>query len=258
MNPLMSNASSLEYISCPSPNYNDRPGKGLIDMVVIHYTGMITGGAALQRLCEPSSKVSAHYLIEENGDIYQLVADEKRAWHAGVSYWMGQSNLNDCAIGIELVNPGHENGYRSFPLQQMQSLVAVIQKLQRKYKIPARRMVGHSDIAPTRKMDPGELFDWSWLAEQGIGVWPKPQAFSLIERSNSFYPALVGTGLQRVGYEVKSTTAEDMAVVVTAFQRHFRPQKVDGQIDQETMKILNGLLQNLGEKSLPEIQMELQ
>ena len=245
------------YISYPSPNYNNRPVKQSVDMVVIHYTGMTTGKSALQRLCDPSSKVSAHYLIEENGDIYQLVAEEKRAWHAGVSDWMGQSNLNDCSIGIELVNPGHEHSYRPFPLAQMQSLVLVIRHLQQHYPIPARRIVGHSDIAPTRKIDPGELFDWQWLAKQGIGVWPQPQVFSLSPKANAFYPSLVGEGLQRVGYEIKSASAEDLSVVVMAFQRHFRPRQVDGKIDLETMEILNGLLMSLGEKSLPEIQMEL-
>lgn len=244
-------------ISNLSPNYNNRPVNQSVDMVVIHYTGMITGKSALERLCDPASKVSAHYLIEENGDIYQLVADEKRAWHAGVSYWMGQENLNDCSIGIELVNPGHENGYRLFPLKQQQSLVLVIRHLQQHYAIPARRIVGHSDIAPTRKIDPGELFDWQWLAGQGIGVWPKPQAFSFLPRANAFYPSLVKEGLKKVGYEIKSANPADLSLVIKAFQRHFRPSQVDGEIDRETMEILNGLLISLGEKSLPEIQMEL-
>lgn len=208
-------------------------------MVVVHYTGMQTAKAALKRLCDPAAQVSAHYLIEENGDIYQLVPNEKRAWHAGVSYWMGQNNLNDCSIGIELVNPGHDYGYRPFEKKQMQAALELMRCLIQSYPIPARRIVGHSDIAPTRKIDPGELFDWAWLAQHGVGLWPSP--IPLKQETKDFYN-FASHALEKIGYQIISSDKKDLIPVIQAFQRRFRPKKVDGNLDQETITIINGMV----------------
>ena len=153
-------------IDTPSPNYGARPARVSIDLVVLHYTGMPTARSALARLCDPAASVSAHYLIEEAGAIHRLVAEERRAWHAGVASWMGATDINDRAIGIELVNPGHAFGYRSFPDAQMDALEALLATILARHDIPPHRVVGHSDVAPMRKQDPGELFDWQRLARR--------------------------------------------------------------------------------------------
>lgn len=162
----------MQIIARPSPNYNDR-APGAINMLVLHYTGMASCEDALARLCDPVAQVSAHYLIDEDGTVYQLVAEQHRAWHAGVSFWKGERDINSRSIGIELVNPGHELGYRAFPQIQMQALADLAHEILARHPIPPDRVLGHSDVAPGRKRDPGELFDWQWLAGQGIGVWPK-------------------------------------------------------------------------------------
>ncbi|MGB1547820.1 MAG: N-acetylmuramoyl-L-alanine amidase, partial [Alphaproteobacteria bacterium] len=156
----------------PSPNHEPRPEGAAIDTLILHYTGMKTAEAALARLCDPATKVSAHYLIDETGRIYALVPEERRAWHAGEACWQGETNLNDRSVGIELVNPGHEFGYRPFPEAQMAALEALLQEILARHPIPAERVLGHSDVAPGRKTDPGELFDWARLARAGIGCWP--------------------------------------------------------------------------------------
>jgi N-acetylmuramoyl-L-alanine amidase len=155
-----------------SPNVDARPGDGEIDMLILHYTGMRSAKDALDRLCDPAAKVSAHYLIEEDGAVWRLAAEEKRAWHAGVSFWRGRRELNAFSIGIELVNPGHEFGYRPFPEAQMAALEELGRGIFARHPIPPRHVLGHSDIAPSRKQDPGELFDWPRLARAGIGFWP--------------------------------------------------------------------------------------
>ena len=157
----------------PSPNQDDRGGAA-IDMLVLHYTGMITAEAALSRLCDPAAKVSAHYTIDEDGTIYAHVPEARRAWHAGVSFWAGKRNVNARSIGIELVNPGHEFGYRAFPRSQIAALIDLCRDILARHPIPAARVLGHSDVAPARKEDPGELFPWAQLAEAGIGLWPQP------------------------------------------------------------------------------------
>src|SRR5262249_42163258 len=144
-----------------------------IDMLVLHYTGMQSAAAAIDRLCDPAAKVSAHYLIEEDGTAWRLVDETRRAFHAGVSFWQGTTDVNSASIGIELVNPGHEWGYRPFPDAQMQTLETLAQEILRRHAIPPDRVVGHSDVAPARKQDPGELFDWRRLADAGIGLWPE-------------------------------------------------------------------------------------
>jgi N-acetylmuramoyl-L-alanine amidase len=221
-----------------SPNADDRPPGCAVDALILHYTGMPTARAALSRLCDPATKVSAHYLIDEDGDIVQLVPEQRRAWHAGVSSWAGRERLNDCSIGIELVNPGHEWGYRAFADAQYVACIGLCRAIVARWPIPARRVLGHSDVAPERKQDPGELFDWARLAAAGVGLWPAPGA----GRPRSV--AKLQAELARFGYAVPRSGRVDEAtrLVVTAFQRHFRPERVDGQPDRATLARLDGLL----------------
>lgn len=160
----------MKLISIPSPNSETRDGQA-VDMLVLHYTGMKSAAAAMDKLINPTSKVSAHYVVDLEGQIFQLVDESMRAWHAGKSYWRGNTNINQRSIGIEIVNPGHEFGYVAFPEVQMQSVMKLCKDILSRHDIPAQNIVGHSDIAPTRKQDPGELFDWAWLAREGIGHW---------------------------------------------------------------------------------------
>ena len=199
-------------------------------MLVLHYTGMKTGAEALARLCDPEAKVSAHYVVEENGDVYQLVEESERAWHAGVSGWRGNSNINQRSIGIEIVNPGHEFGYRAFHEVQMDAVIALCQGILSRHEIPARNVVGHSDVAPARKEDPGELFDWQRLARAGVGLWPS-LSFSAREGEKE---------LQAYGYDI-----EDMQKTITAFQRRYRQTSLTGIWDRECTVLLAGLLRQL-------------
>ncbi|MBT4888262.1 MAG: N-acetylmuramoyl-L-alanine amidase [Rhodospirillales bacterium] len=164
-------------IKRPSPNHNERPLETSVDMLVIHYTGMKNCEDALARLCDVEAQVSAHYLIDEDGTLYQMVDENRRAWHAGVSYWRGITDVNAHSIGIELVNPGHEFGYRAFPEAQMLTLIDLCKDILSRHDISACNVVGHSDVAPERKQDPGELFDWQRLADAGIAQWPRPVPF---------------------------------------------------------------------------------
>ena len=152
--------------SIRSPNFNDRIGYDAPLMILLHYTGMKTAQEALDRLCDPAAEVSAHYTIDEDGTIYHMVDEDKRAWHAGVSEWKGETDINSASIGIELVNPGHEFGYREFPTAQMEALANLCKDIIARQ--PIETVLGHSDVAPERKQDPGELFDWKWLAKQGV------------------------------------------------------------------------------------------
>ncbi|MGH6954116.1 MAG: N-acetylmuramoyl-L-alanine amidase, partial [Alphaproteobacteria bacterium] len=160
-------------IDHPSPNHGERGPGAVVNMLLLHYTGMTSCEAALDRLCDPGAKVSAHYLVDEDGAVFRLVAEPRRAWHAGVSYWRGEQDLNSCSLGIELVNPGHEFGYRPFPEPQMAALERLALDLVRRHRIPPSRVLGHSDVAPRRRRDPGELFDWPRLARPGVGLWPE-------------------------------------------------------------------------------------
>lgn len=228
----------FNLVTIPSPNFNDRPPGVVIDTLVLHYTGMRIGEEALARLCDPQAKVSAHYMVEEDGRVFALVAEEKRAWHAGVSHWRGQDGLNDTSIGIEIVNPGHEFGYRPFPKAQMQSVAALCREILGRHPIPPRNVIGHSDIAPDRKEDPGELFDWAWLAAQGVGQWAEETASAIAELRPADRGEAV-THLQRhladYGYGLPISGHFDRVTehVVVAFQRHFRPQRLDGIWDGE-------------------------
>ncbi|MGF1640827.1 MAG: N-acetylmuramoyl-L-alanine amidase [Rhodospirillales bacterium] len=199
-------------------------------MLVLHYTGMETAEAALARLTDPAAAVSAHYLIDEDGTIRRLVEEDCRAWHAGVAFWRGATDINARSIGIELVNPGHEFGYRPFPEPQMAALVELAGDIVARHPIPARNVVGHADVAPRRKADPGELFDWRRLAAAGIGLWPEPSETCVMDRD------AIGAMLTEVGYEI-----EDLFHTLRAFQRHFRPAAIHGRIDFETARRLHGL-----------------
>ena len=206
----------------PSPNTDSREGP--IDMLVIHYTGMTSGAAAIERLCDPEAKVSAHYVIEEDGALHRLVREEDRAWHAGISEWGGRPLLNDCSIGIEMVNPGHEWGYRPFPEAQMIAVETLATGILKRWKIAPERVLGHADIAPRRKEDPGELFDWPRLARAGLAIWP--------DAADDTDPGrlLDMEGIATLG-RAMATTGYDMAEfqpALTAFRRRFRPDALTG------------------------------
>lgn len=236
----------------PSPNFDTRPQGQKIDMLVLHYTGMKSAQAALERLTDPSAKVSAHYVIDEQGAMTQLVDEQNRAWHTGVSHWAGQDRLNDCSIGIELVNPGHEFGYQPFPEAQMAALEELAAAIIARHNIPATRVLGHSDIAPERKQDPGELFDWKCLADKGIGYWLEPapikkRAARIIEGDQGQQVSALQTMLAIIGYgvEVNSHYDAQTMAAIAAFQRHFRPEKVDGIADHSTLDTLHRCIQGL-------------
>ena len=221
-----------------SPNADDRSADCAIDTLILHYTGMPSAAAALDRLCDPAAKVSAHYLIDEDGDVVQLVPEERRAWHAGVSSWAGRTRLNDCSIGIELDNPGHEWGYRPFAEAQYEACIALCRAILARWPVAPHRVLAHSDVAPERKQDPGELFDWARLAAMGIGLWPQPGP------GDARPVHQLQAELARFGYGVTRTGRLDTTtrLVVTAFQRHFRPARIDGRPDQATLARLDGLL----------------
>ena len=225
-------------VDAPSPNFNARLLP--VSMLVLHYTGMEDGPSAIARLRDPESKVSAHYLVEEDGRILRLVAEEKRAWHAGRAYWRGVTDINSASVGIEIVNPGHEFGYRPFPEPQMDALIPLVASIVRRHSIRPPYVVGHSDVAPGRKQDPGELFDWARLAKLGLAM-PRPTR-------NLIDPLWTDGGfllaLERYGYDVHRPKD-----AIRAFQRRFRPELIDGEIDGETRAILLGLL--LDSRSAP-------
>jgi N-acetylmuramoyl-L-alanine amidase len=221
---------SLRIVECRSPNCDARLGP--IDMLVLHYTGMKTAEEALARLTDPAAKVSAHYTIDRDGRVFRHVPEELRAWHAGVSYWAGETNVNGRSIGIEIVNPGHEFGYIPFADAQIAALIDLSEGIFARHAIAPARVVGHSDVAPARKEDPGELFPWPSLSEYGIGVWPKHDV--LLEPFE--------TALARFGYGIPPLVDVPLDAVIRAFQRHFRPSCIDGIADDECKALLAGLL----------------
>jgi len=233
----------MPIIESASPNFEARRAvNGAVGVrhLVLHYTGMISGTAALDRLCDPASRVSAHYMIDENGDTYHLVPEEMRAWHAGNAYWRGMRDINSTSIGIELVNPGHDHGYRVFPATQMDAFIKLSHEIMKRHGISAASVLGHSDIAPGRKIDPGELFPWQDLAAQGIGLWPKDDASTPVPDARAAIAKL-----SAIGYAVP-TSAElgadllnkdtGTTEVLSAFQRRYRQDNVDGVLDAETAR----------------------
>jgi N-acetylmuramoyl-L-alanine amidase len=235
----------------PSPNFDERQDGRAPDILLLHYTSMQTGEAALDRLCSPASKVSAHYLVFEDGRIVQCVPEAKRAWHAGVASWAGETDINSRSIGIEIVNPGHEFGYRDFPLRQMAAVISLCKSIiARIGPLSPDRVLAHSDVAPARKQDPGEKFPWALLAESGVGHWVRPAPPDL--EGQTLKPGEHGEAVRRLqsalksyGYGIEETGSYDEATraVVTAFQRHFRPARVDGIADASTQLTLRALIE---------------
>ncbi len=211
---------------------------------MLHYTGMNTGAAAIERLCDPEAQVSSHYVVEEDGRIVRLVPEYLRAAHAGVSFWRGRRMLNDSSIGIEIVNPGHEWGYRPFPDAQVEAVEALCSAILGRHPIPPAGVVGHSDVAPDRKQDPGELFPWARLARRGIGLYPHDVPdLGTAEDADGIAP--VRRALARIGYDVIGEGGMDEAlhIVLTAFQRHWRPETVNGRADRGTRARLEAVAQ---------------
>lgn len=211
---------SLDVIAAPSPNFNER--KRPLRYVVLHYTGMENGPVALERMCDPGAQVSAHYMVEEDGRIFRLVDEGKRAWHAGVSCWQGETDMNSASIGIEIVNGGHDFGLPGFPAVQIEAVIALVGDVLRRHRLSPRDVIGHSDIAPARKQDPGEKFPWHQLAAAGVASGVEPDARPAGGEIEDL--------LRSVGYCAEAETGE----VIAAFQRRYRPSDVGGQLDDET------------------------
>ena len=219
----------MRLIDAPSPNHDARPEGVAIDALVLHYTGMRSGAEAIARLRDPASRVSSHYIVEEDGAVFRLVPEDRRAWHAGVSHWRGNTGLNGRSIGIEIVNPGHEWGYRPFPALQMAAVCDLCLAILGRHPIAPRDVVAHSDIAPDRKEDPGELFDWEGLAANGVGLFPAVGA-----------PRAAGDALGLLG-AIGYRTDLPLAVLITAFQRRWQQARVDGVTDAQTLARLGAV-----------------
>lgn len=235
----------MKFLEAPSPNFDARTAPP--DMIVLHYTGMASGAAALARLTDSTAKVSAHWLIEEDGGLVRLVAEERRAWHAGRSCWQGSNDVNGDSIGVELVNPGHEFGYRAFPEPQIRTLVALIGEIRTRWTVPDARILGHSDVAPARKEDPGELFPWRALAMAGHGLWAEPAAAPgppLGRGDQGPGVFVLQSALSRLGYGLAPSGLYDESTetVVRAFQRHWLQTRIDGIADGATRARLMALL----------------
>jgi N-acetylmuramoyl-L-alanine amidase len=240
--------SSLVDDISPSPNHEPRKGVARPDILLLHYTGMKTTQAALARLCDPGARVSSHYLVFEDGRVIQLVPEARRAYHAGESSWGGSTDINSRSVGIEIGNQGHDCGCPPFPDVQIERVIALCRDIVARWSIAPCRVLAHSDVAPSRKRDPGEVFPWRRLAKAGVGAFVEPAP---IEGGAAFCPGDHGAevaSLQRLladyGYGVTESGSYDSATheVVTAFQRHFRPARVDGIADVSTVKTLEQLL----------------
>lgn len=240
----------MKITQTPSPNFDDRTLP--ISLLILHYTGMATGKAALERMRDADAKVSAHYMVEEDGRIFQLVDEEKRAWHAGVSEWQGETNINSNSIGIEIVNGGHyhpnaDGSLPSFPDVQINAVIALSKDIMKRQG--DLTVLGHSDIAPARKIDPGENFPWQGLAAAGLGYWPDMQTddrrilFEAGTRDRGV--AILQSGLAHIGYgaRVSGVMDEETKLIVEAIQRRYRPGKIDGVVDIQTMEIVKALVE---------------
>jgi N-acetylmuramoyl-L-alanine amidase len=231
----------IEPLDAPSPNHDARPPGQPVELLVLHYTGMPTGAEALARLRDPTAKVSAHWLVEEDGRVLRLVPEDRRAWHAGVSRWQGRGDVNGRSIGVEIVNPGHEFGYRPFPAEQMAAVTALCRAiLARHPTIGPAGVLGHSDVAPTRKEDPGELFDWPALARAGVGLWPEAATKTGADGADGADEAAARQALAAIGYDLT-----DPAAAVRAFQRRYRPARLDGVMDAQTARLAVALRDRL-------------
>lgn len=242
----------MKVLSHPSPNVNNRPEGAAVTTLVLHYTGMKTSREALERMCDETAQVSAHYMVDEDGAVYRLVDEKKRAWHAGVSYWRGVENINDCSIGVEIVNPGHEFGYRPFPKPQMKAVLELSTDIVKRHGIAPCNVVAHSDIAPERKEDPGELFDWRMLAQAGVGLWVEAPAemgtASLAFGSVGKEVLAMQERLAALGYRIKADGffGAKTRLVVIAFQRHFIQTRLDGIWTRQEDSVLDRLLARIG------------
>lgn len=236
----------------PSPNFGPRIGVTVPDMIILHYTGMETGEGAQNWLCNPESQVSSHYLVHEGGRIVQMVRESERAWHAGKSFWAGATDINSRSVGIEIVNPGHILGYSDFPAVQIAAVIRLCRGIVARYGVFAERILAHSDIAPGRKVDPGEKFPWKTLCDEGLGRFPAPARieadFVLRAGDSGESVQNLQSLLARYGYNVEITGNFDAAteIVVTAFQRHFQPERVNGQADATSVEILKTLVGRTG------------
>jgi N-acetylmuramoyl-L-alanine amidase len=240
-----------------SPNYGARRGYSRPNCLILHYTGMPTGEAALKALTDPASEVAAHYLVWENGSIDQLVAERDRAWHAGKGSWKGESDLNSASIGVEIVNPGHDGGSPAFPDPQIEATIALARDICARWAIAPERVLAHSDIAPGRKRDPGEAFPWATLWRNGVGHWTKPAPisgsplFAHEEEGPSVRALQAMLALYGYGVEITGVYDRQTRQVVMAFQRHFRPERVDGEADASTAATLKALIDGLGGAERP-------
>ena len=234
-----------------SPNFERKKrSKNSIKFVVIHYTGMQSGRESLYKLCNPRSKVSSHFLIYQNGNVFRLVDDNRIAWHAGKSCWGKYKNLNKNSIGIELVNKGHRFGYETFKKKQLLSLIKITKNILKKYKIKKNNVVGHSDIAPLRKIDPGEKFPWKVLAKKNIGIWHgyKPNLLLKFRCNKIFNKKDIKKfkkNLNNIGYCFSNKNKSFFSKIVRAFQRHYRKELINGFLDKECLIISENLAKSL-------------
>lgn len=236
----------------PSPNFGERRGGAAPSILLLHYTGVATAAKAIEWLATPASEVSCHYVIDEAGLVTQMVAEEKRAWHAGLGAWAGDTDINSSSIGIEIHNVGHENGYPGFPVRQIEAVIALARDIVARHRIVPARVLAHSDVAPARKKDPGEKFPWDMLAKAGIGHWVPAVPLDasdpgLAIGAQGAQVAEVQSMLKDYGYPIEASGVFDVAMefVVIAFQRHFRPARVDGRIDHSTIMTLEALCAGL-------------
>jgi N-acetylmuramoyl-L-alanine amidase len=242
--------SSLVADVVPSPTHDERKDGRAPDIILLHYTGMQNAREALDRLCSPKSKVSTHYFVFEDGRIVQSVQESRRAWHAGESHWAGETDINSSSIGVEIANPGHDFGYPDFPPRQIAAVIALCRGIIARRGIKLDRVLAHSDVAPSRKRDPGEKFPWRLLADSGLGEWVTPSRITEAEPiltlghiSDDVRGLQIALANFGYGIPVTGTFDEITCDVVTAFQRHFRPAKVDGIADGSTLRTLHKLLE---------------
>lgn len=239
----------------PSPNIEPRKPGLRPSMLILHYTGLTTVDRALDVLSRPDCKVSCHYVVDEDGRIIQMVAEDARAWHAGVSYWAGETDINSASIGIEIQNPGHVLGYTDFPSVQMRAVSALARDIIARHGIEGRHVLAHSDVAPGRKIDPGEKFDWAWLSKQDVGHWVAPAPIDaedpgLTLGAHGEDVRRARTLLGAYGYKIDPEGAfdPDMQTIVRAFQLHFRQGRPDGRLDRSTLDTLARLQAALSPK----------
>lgn len=242
--------SPLTHTLHPSPNVEARRNGCRPDMIILHYTGMSSAEDAIGWLANPKSKVSCHYVVDDDGRITQMVEETKRAWHAGASHWAGETDINSLSIGIEIQNPGHEHGYPEFPPAQMEAIAALCRDIVKRRGVNPERVLAHSDVAPGRKIDPGEKFDWAWLARHGVGHWVRPAPLHpAVDELLDEDEAAVTEALQLLrsyGYGIENQDRADwFAVLIRTFQLHFRPARADGRFDTATLDTMRRLVEAL-------------